>query len=77
LSLEETRDDDDPDPPQVPIFGTVTASSGVTIPTDTGFDIDIVLNGKMVAPEGSETFTQARQMLFVLRAAISDDPTVP
>jgi hypothetical protein len=63
-------------PIKVPIFGTVTASWDVTIPTDTAFDIDLTLNGETVAPEGSETFTLAQQTLFVLRASISDDPTV-
>jgi hypothetical protein len=63
-------------PFKVPIFGTVTASWNVTIPTDTAFDIDIKLNGETVAPEGSETFTLTQQTSFVLRAAISDDPTV-
>ena len=63
-------------PIKVPIFGTVTASWEVTIPTDTVFDIDIILNGKTVAPEGSETSTLTHTTPFFLRAAISDDPTV-
>ncbi len=56
---------------------TVTATWNVTVPSDTGFDINLSLNGQEVGTSGSKTFTVTQRTTFSLAAVIPKDPPIP
>jgi hypothetical protein len=64
-------------PASVSPYGQVTATWNATVPSDTGFDIVIALNGQQVANAGSKTFTVTQRTTFTLAAVIEPDPPVP
>ena len=61
-------------PAKVTPDGTVTAAWNVTVPSDTGFDILISLNGQEVGTSGNKTFTVTQRTSFSLAAVINDPP---
>jgi len=62
-------------PAQVTPDNTVTATWDVTVPTDTGFDIQLELNGQQLTNNtGSKTFTVTQRTGFALGAVINDPP---
>lgn len=62
-------------PAQVAPYGTITATWDVTVPPNTGFDIELNLNGQILTSNtGSKTFTVSQRTAFSLAAVINDPP---